>query len=447
MSARPYTLEEAVGALVKSVADRAPGPARYAVYVCVDQRRVKRLGEVRSLGAAFELLANDYWPEEAPGGMTLEDQLGVPESAYALPEELAWLKPQLARLPETKYRALVYRMGGILEPMTVEVERPWENPYLGRVLRKHPGGRFLFLCSAAPPHHDDACAIIELAPARKLSPDERKLHVASGRGDAAAVGALLKRGFAPGTADLAGNTSLHAAVAGTSLPVVQLLVAAGADANAGMEVGNAPIFAVAHAKTKAIAPKLTAPKDAAHLELLEWLLDHGADARATTGNGETLIDRALLAPKYPEAWIADLVRRKVTSRLLDEKDPLHAIVEEVSVQYWRPPRRLLHQLRYLLERGEDPHRRGGLRKESPLHQFLTTGYSEAESNMPFFVEMFELFVANGLTDHRNSGGTLLSALARGWVEHGYKHYGALVDVLQRARTPVTTRRRSRGRGR
>jgi hypothetical protein len=434
VSARPYTLKEAVGALVKSVADRAAGPAHYAVYVCVDEGRAKRLGEVSSLGAAFELLADDYWPEEAPGGMTLEDQLGVPESAYALPGKLAWLKPQLARLRETKYRALVYRLAGILEPMTVEVERPWQDPYLGRVLRKHPGGRFLFLCAAAPPHHDEACAIIELAPARTLTADEKKLHAASGKGDAAAVRALLKRGVAPGCADATGNTPLHAAVAATSLPVVQLLVAAGADANAGVEVGNAPIFAVAHPKTKAIAPKLTAPSDAAHLELLDWLLDHGADARATTGNGETLIDRALLAPKYPAAWIADLVRRKVTSKLLDEKHPLHAIVEEVSVQYWRPPRRLLHQLRYLLERGEDPRRRGGLREESPLHAFLTTGYSAAECNMPFFVEMFELFVANGLTDHRNGDGTLLSAVARGWVEHGLEHYGALVNVLERART-------------
>ena len=405
MVKRPYTLKEAVAALVKSVAGGASrrkpaaGTTRYAVYT-YDDERAKCLGKPSSLTSAFELLADDYWPEEAPGGMTLEDQLGVEETKYRLPTNLAWLKPQLARLRDTKYRALVYRMSGILEPMTVEVERPWEDPYLGRTLRKHPGGRFLFLCSAAAPHDEDAFAIIETP------------------------------GAAAGTS---AKAPLHAAVAAMNLPLVKRLIAAGADPNAGLEVGNAPIFAVANPKAGTTAPKLTAPKNAAHQEVLDWLLDHGADARATTGRGETLIDRALLAPTYPEKWIADLTRRKVTSKLLGKRNPLHHLVEEVSVQYWRPPKKLLHQLRFLLERGEDPNRPGGLRGDSPLHDFLKTGFKEGESDFSFIVAMFELFLRNGLTDHPNQDGARLSAIADGWVRHGFKHYGALADRLRRAR--------------
>ena len=69
---------------------------------------------------------------------------------------------------------------------------------------------------------------------RKLFTGQMPLHQEAGRGNAAAVGQLVKQGADVNARDYGGRTPLHLSVEGGHLDVVKVLLDGGADVHARM---------------------------------------------------------------------------------------------------------------------------------------------------------------------------------------------------------------------
>ena len=90
--------------------------------------------------------------------------------------------------------------------------------------------------------------------------DPFALHAAAQQGDAALVQELLGKGLAPSTFDDLGMTPLHYAAQEGHLPVIDLLLRAGADVDAHDErrIGNTPLGEVAGNCSYEVAERLIA---------------------------------------------------------------------------------------------------------------------------------------------------------------------------------------------
>jgi ankyrin repeat protein len=103
------------------------------------------------------------------------------------------------------------------------------------------------------------------------------LMLAAGRGDQAAVSALIKAGAEVNASSDSGLTALHYAIQSTAsarMVTVQALLDAGAEADEETDDGLTPLMGAA---------------GAADPELVELLLEHGANVHARTSSGNSVV--------------------------------------------------------------------------------------------------------------------------------------------------------------
>ncbi|KAJ7514162.1 hypothetical protein O6H91_23G031100 [Diphasiastrum complanatum] len=196
-----------------------------------------------------------------------------------------------------------------------------ETPLLYATACNHPDVVDLLLCSGADPEAG------------------LPLLVAAGQGNEKTCRALLEAGASVDARDRAGSTVLHHAVAGKSLPIVQLLLDRGADPNARSSNGNTPILqavdngclpivgllvqhsgshkpATEHAQTTladASTNKATREKAgrtllhqaSKSLPLVQLLLDCGSDPNARSRDGSTLMLQTVTKDSLPITGLLD----------------------------------------------------------------------------------------------------------------------------------------------
>ncbi|MFI9504869.1 hypothetical protein [Nocardia sp. NPDC052566] len=131
-----------------------------------DPKAVEVSGAATSLYGAFDLLAEMIArPGEDPESMTADvREPGVEEREYE-----KWLGgwelrhvSSLRRIHTPGRRMLAYYLMGIASaPMNLITENFQSDYYLGGAATMFDGARFVFLISAAPPHQDEAYAILE----------------------------------------------------------------------------------------------------------------------------------------------------------------------------------------------------------------------------------------------------------------------------------------------
>jgi ankyrin repeat protein len=169
----------------------------------------------------------------------------------------------------------------------------------------------------------------------RASPIEITLRVAAMRGDVVLVKKLLAGGADP-TAREAGFTALHVAAMESQMPgdhlgVARVLLDAGVDVDARSDgVGFTPLF-------------FAAGVDA--VDLVDLLLERGADPRATTATGET--------PLHEAAREAE--RTGTIARLLAANVDPNARADDGSIPILRPAEQgHAAKTRALLDAGSDP---------------------------------------------------------------------------------------------
>ena len=121
-----------------------------------------------------------------------------------------------------------------------------------------------------------ACLVAQADPAAA----DQRLAQAAARGDAAAVGLLLRERVDVNGADSDGVTPLHWAAWADNLPIADLLIRAGASVAAANAFGVTPISIAAEHGNAAIVRRL---------------LDEGADVNSVDGTGDTILMAAVRA--------------------------------------------------------------------------------------------------------------------------------------------------------
>ncbi|MGR3936952.1 ankyrin repeat domain-containing protein [Streptomyces sp. BRA346] len=213
------------------------------------------------------------------------------------------------------------------------------------------------LASAAPPHQEEAYAILELPPLGTSAPAARALLRAAASGDPAALRTAIGEGADADTLDEYGAAPLHHAVASRTPAAVDALLAAGADPRAQSSFGNAPQFATA-------ARRVDGDE---HWSILWSLLDAGADINAANTAGQTLLDLAIRSDPYPE-----------------------------------------RQIHLLLDRGA-------------AGRVATVGYYEHELSGDYLVGLVDLMLSHGVRDRPGTDGRTARESALHHVAHGLTH--------------------------
>jgi ankyrin len=175
---------------------------------------------------------------------------------------------------------------------------------------------------AAAAHADPAMAAKLIAagadPNKALPSGETPLMVAAGRGNVETVRALLSGGASPNTKQAGtGHTALMWALSERQSAVVEELAKRGADVNAGSSTGFTPLMFAAQqgdvdstrlllragAKTKDAQPRtgltaLIVASAMVHTDLVDVLLENGADPNAVDVNGYTPLHRVVRDSDY-----------------------------------------------------------------------------------------------------------------------------------------------------
>lgn len=305
-----------------------------------------------------------------------------------------------------------------------------QDPYAHHVLTRFPGARFVFGMAAAPPNQGKAWCIVELQPTGALSARDRELHAACASGDVDALYAALALGAHIDGLDERGMAPLHVAVGHRKDGAAAALLAAGADASLQAGFGNAPQFA-ALGEDEQLYPTAFQVDDDAHWMMLQRLVEAGADVQARNTLGMTLVDLLLWSPAYPVERIAWLRARGAQSGWLRHDK----LTEKLCIPPWGDLpalRRLVNQVRYLLEDGADANQPPSLGfDDRPLQSLIgSTGYSEQEIPGDILEELVALLLRHGAQDGPDRYGTSALQHAESWVSHGFRHYEAVVRLLQ-----------------
>jgi ankyrin repeat protein len=177
-----------------------------------------------------------------------------------------------------------------------------------------------------------ACALLLglLAPGSAAT---QELVDVAGKGDVAAVRALIERGVDPNATPGDGMTALHWAAEQAHADVARALLAAGAAVNAGTRIGR---YTPLHLASRR-----------GHVAMARLLLDAGADAEAvTTGSGVTPLHLAAAAPGG-DALVTLLLERGA------DPDALEASAGQTPLMFAAGADRS-DAVRVLLARGADP---------------------------------------------------------------------------------------------
>lgn len=239
--------------------------------------------------------------------------------------------------------------------------------------------------------------------------------------------------------DAFGDTALHMAVAHRNKKMVQFLMEAGADPNAGVRFGHAPMFAKWALKGHTL-PATNEFDDENHFELVCYLIERGADVRVMRPRGQTLVDVALHRLPMNERWVKHFLGLGVSSNLLRARGVHNRPLDHLlgALHYLSPDdrARIPNSVRVLGWLGCDPNETTNTYgKTSPLEEWLTTGYSADEVEPEVIIGIAQAFVDIGARDDVGlSDSRRPSERAENWSKHdGMRHYAEAGRILRGAR--------------
>ncbi|CAM3197652.1 ankyrin repeat domain-containing protein [Stackebrandtia soli] len=267
------------------------------------------IGEAPTLIDALDVLAADLTGDVDPNAFT--DGIDPDEELTDPEREL------LRRISDPRRHALGCFLLGFTGPFDLVTSDHHEDPYLGNALVLFPGARFTLLASAAPPHQEQAVAIVELQPVGSLASVGMELRMAAATGDRDGIARALNAGADPNALDERGMTALHHAVAHRRIAAVSALLEAGADPTAQAEFGNAPHFA--GIRDGDVLPCSRSIESDAHRAIVQALVAAGAPVNATNHGGDRLLDLAARARHYDTELTAGLIAAGGTSGRLAGK--------------------------------------------------------------------------------------------------------------------------------
>ncbi|WP_345438811.1 hypothetical protein [Actinoallomurus vinaceus] len=363
------------------------------------------VGEASSVYGALDQLASEFAGYDAD---TTEEILEEYEDV-----------DELDGIQTAERRLLALSALGCLGPMDIVTDDHWNEHYLGRAPVLFAGARFVFLASAAPPHQEEACAILELQPTGTPSPAGRSLMNAN---DAAAVAAALADGAEVNALDERGMSPLHHAVAHRRPYAVAALLAAGADPALQAGFGNAPHFAalVGGETVKAATARI---EDADHWRILHMLVEAGAPVNAGDLTGTTLLDLAIATRPYPEEAIRYLTDRGAHTAHLASM-PLTGLVRSLPYHSTASLEIRLNEVRFLLDSGTSP--------DGALHALLGFyGYYEREVSSEILVAFVDEILRHGPRDTPDDSGHTALDRAEARVANGkHPNYEPVVERLR-----------------
>ncbi|WP_433179863.1 ankyrin repeat domain-containing protein [Actinoallomurus sp. CA-150999] len=370
-----------------------------------DPLHAEVVGEASSVYDALDHVANVFCDF---GEDTTEEIL----DEYEDEEELDGIRTAGRRL-------LAITALGYMGPMDIVTDDHWNDHYLGKAPVLFPGARFVFLASAAPPHQEEAYAVLELQPTGSPSPADRSLMEAD---DASAVAAALADGADVNALDDRGMSPLHHAVARRRPDAVAALLAAGADPALQAGFGNAPHFAalVGGETVKAATGRI---EDADHRRILRTLVEAGAPVNAGDLTGATLLDLAIATRPYPEETIRFLTDRGAHAAHL-ASSPLAELLRSLPYYSTASMETRLNEVRFLLDSGASA--------DGALHALLGFyGYYEREVSSETLVAFVDEILRHGARDIPDSDGRTALDLAERWLANGkLPNYEPVVERLR-----------------
>lgn len=301
---------------------------------------------------------------------------------------------------------------------------------------KYPKSRCEFAFYGDAPYEGESGAIFELPPKVELKGKEKNLLVACRKNDLNRAKELLAKGANARIMDVHADTPLHFAVAHRNRELVEVLLEAGADPNAGRLYGHVPMFAKMASRGHTAATTYEFD-DENHFALIGRLIEKGADPKATTPTGRTLVDVAAHALPMHEKWVKHFVDLGIGSILLraggHERRPLDQLLSGSLHFYSRENQlRIPNCVRVLGWLGCDPNQTTDtFAKETPVERWLTTGYSADEVLPEVIVGIAQAFVDIGARDEIGlSDSRRPSERAQNWSKYeGMRHYAEAGRIL------------------
>jgi hypothetical protein len=276
---------------------------------------------------------------------------------------------------------------------------------------------------------------LELPPKVELKGKNKDLLAACRKNDLALVRELLAKRADARVMDAHADTPLHFAVAHRNLEMMEVLLEAGADPNAGILYGNAPIFAEMATRGHTAA-RTYGFDDENHFALVCRLIEKGADPKVTTRTGRTLVDVAAFGLPMNEKWVRHFLGFGVGSILLRARGvdhrPLDHLLGAIHYHSREAQLRIPNGVRLLGWLGCDPNQTTDTyAKETPVERWLTTGYSADEVLPEVIVGIAQAFVDIGARDEIGlSDSRRPSQRAQNWSKReGMRHYAEAGKIL------------------
>lgn len=367
-------------------------------------------GALRLLWESIEALKRQFTPDEEQSGDSWQEQL------------TKWLEEGPWGVPDDEIAAATDFGINLAKEM-------------------FPISRYEFAVYGEAPYEGESAAILELPPKVTLAGKSKNLFAACRKNDIERVRELIAKGTDVRVADVHGDSPLHHAVGHRNREMVECLLDAGADPDASLRFGHAPVFAKRVSRGRTM-PATNQFDDENHFGIACLLVDRGASPSSTRPNGQTLVDVAANGLPMNERWVRHFMGFGVSSSLLRtsgvHRRPLDNLLSALHFRSAHERARIPDKVRLLGWLGCDPNETTNTYgKTTPVEEWLTMGYSENEVEPAVIVGIARAFVEIGARDDVGiSDERRPSERAEMWGKRdGMHHYAEAARILRSGREP------------